>query len=83
MKIQPLFIDAGGVTIRINPRPTKTSYVRLQIMEPPQYTGEQGDVIFREGKFTEIWLEPDQAKAVADGLYTESMSEYIENNPLE
>lgn len=71
MKREPVFMDANSLTIRVNPRGTKTSYIDLQIMEPPIYN-DKGEPI-RDGKFTQIFLSAEQAKALADILYAESV----------
>jgi hypothetical protein len=68
--ILPLFMDAGGFTIRVNPNPSPTGYLGLQIMEPPEYDPEKS-ITLRDGKFTQIFLTKDQAKNLADILYAQ------------
>ena len=76
MRKPPMFMDAGGFTVRVNPRSSPTGYVCLQIMEPPQYDYEKG-ITLRDGKFNEIYLTAEQAKQLADVLHAESVIELI------
>lgn len=72
----PLFMDAGGLTLRVNPPSSPTAYFSLQIMEPPTFT-ENGDKI-SDGKFTQIWLSQEKGKALADLLYAQAVLDLIE-----
>lgn len=76
MKRDPLFIDAGGLTIRVNPRTSQTSYICLQIMEPPEFTDDGHQA--RDGRFTQVYISKEQAKIIADILHAEAVLEIIE-----
>lgn len=75
-KREPFFMDAGDLTIRINPRTSPTSWICLQVMEPPEFD-EQGHQL-RDGKFTQIYVTKEQAKVIAEVLLAESMLELVE-----
>ncbi len=76
MKRDPLFIDAGGLTIRVNPRTSPTSYICLQIMEPPEFDAAGNQA--RDGRFTQIYITKEQAKTIADILHAEAVLEIME-----
>lgn len=77
MKREPLFIDAGGCTVRINPPTSPTAYICLQVMEPPVWGGEH-HVLQAPGTFTELFLTREQAKAIADTLYAQLAMDFVE-----
>lgn len=76
MKREPLFINAGGLTIRVNPRTSPTSWICLQIMEPPEFN--DAGVQIRDGRFTQVYVTKEQAKMLADILHAEAVLEIIE-----
>lgn len=71
MNRAPLFIDAYGMTIRVNPRTSPGAFICLQIMEPPEVNTEGTHL--RDARFTQIYLSKDHAKALADILHAEAV----------
>ena len=75
-KKEPLIVIAMDKTIRINPRQTKTAFLVLQIMEPPEY--DDNGRTLQEGRFTQIYLHYENAKALADAIYAEEVLDLVE-----
>lgn len=73
---EPLFLNLGGNTVRINPRQTPTSYIGIQIIIPDDYDNE-GKLI-RKASITQLWLSAADAKKFADILTAESALELVE-----
>jgi len=72
----PFLLAAGAITIRINPRTSPTSYLHLQIMEPPEYN-DQGEFM-REGSVTVLYLSMEHARLLADAIYAQDVLDLVE-----
>ena len=74
----PQFMDCGGCTVRVNPPTSPTAYLCLQIMEPPIW--KQDETLQAPGTFTQIYLNREQAKQLADILYAQLVLELVNEN---
>lgn len=63
----PIFIDLGGSTARVDPQPVRTAYVRLTLIGQQVYDNEHGHTVNPAQAF-EMYITVDQADALADAL---------------